>query len=265
MSNIFKNNNNNRFNFLDDSEIIKKTDKKENKEKDNKQTETNKKNYFKNNEKNNGDFKKEYDNNNYHDEALNNYNDFKVIEKKNKKKYTEENKYVFQKPLEESKVTKEINILEEYFPDLSKPKNVILESTKIENEKIYKDLFNMKDVKENIDDVKIEEFIHDGCISIIYDKINRKINYKQGKMNNNYNKFHTQEAMNKIAQFYEKRKNDYINLWGFDSYEETFLFKNYDYEYFDKLDIEYEIEMEKLNEEIQLEKELEKNDDYSYY
>jgi hypothetical protein len=260
MSNIFKSNNNNRFNFLDDSEIIKKNDKKD---KDNKQQETSKKNYFKNNE-NNNDFKKEYTK--HHDEESNNYNDFKVIEKKNKKKYSEENKHIFKKPPEEPIVTKEINILEEDFPDLSKPKSDILESTKSGSEKIYKDLFNMKDEnKENKDDVKIEEFIPDGCICITYDKINRKINYKQGKMNNNYNKFHTQEAMNKIAKFYAKRKNNYINLWGLDTYEETFLFKNYDYEYFDKLDIEYEIEMEKLNEELELEQELEKYDDYGYY
>jgi len=248
MSNIFKNKNstNNRFNFLDDSEIIK--DKKEKK---NDEREINKNNYLKNNDA-------------YHDERTDNYNEFKLIEnKKNKKRFNEEKIYIFKKPIEESVIVKEINILEYNFPDLSNNKSNILEVPKFESEKIYKNLFDVKE--EDKDDFKVEEeFIPDGCICISYDKNNRKINYKQGKMSTSNNKVTIQQVIDNMAQFIEKRKNDYINLWGLNTYEDTFLFKNYDYEYFDKLDIQYEIEMEKLNEEIELEEQLKSIDDYYY-
>ena len=51
-----------------------------------------------------------------------------------------------------------------------------------------------------------------------------------------------------LVDLHERRKEKYIESWGEDEYEKMFMFPNYDYEYFDKLDEKYEKEMEKLEE-----------------
>jgi hypothetical protein len=249
MSNIFKNNNN-RFKFLDESEFIKdkivdKNNKKNN-QKDNliKDNSSLRKNYFK---ENNGDKKNM------------NTNEFNFIENKNERKKNNygDNNVLHKEPVI-IKNNNENIIIKEEFPELSS-KHINLEVST----KIFKKLFDIKEENDkNKDDIQ-EEKIPDGCICISYNKMNRQIEYKQGQMKN-INKITVQETMYKISKFYEKRKQKYIDLWGLDMYEDIFLFKNYDYEYFDKLDIQYEIEMEKLNEEINLEEKLESIDD-SYY
>lgn len=224
MPNIFKNNSNNRFQFLDDSEPTK--DKYNNKSNNNENT---------------------YKNNRQRD---NNINSFKFTENINNKK-----------------VNNEIKIIEEEFPELSSLKqhnfdnNTNTNINKNINTKVYKNLFHCKDEDKNNINYIQEEFIPDGCICISYNKTNGKIEYKKGKLEH-IKKRNTHDVMNDIAKFYEKRKNEYINSWDLDTYEDTFLFKNYDYNYFDKLDIQYEIEMENLNEEIISEEQLENIDDY---
>lgn len=263
MPNIFKNSktdnksivNSNRFNFLDDSEISKEKEKKSEKiiKKEKLKEEDNqlRRNYFKNND-------------NFEEEDSNSFK--RVENKKNRKKFTDDNNYSNKNITEDSeqlKTNNEIKILEEDFPDLTERRiETDLPSNKIETDKSFKNLFNIKEEsKENILIIE-EEKIPDGCLCITYDKINRKINYKYGKMNYINKKKDLQQSMTQVANFYEKRKNDYINLWGQDMYNETFLFKNYDYDYFNKLDLEYDIEMEKLNDEIEQEDELESIDDY---
>jgi hypothetical protein len=54
---------------------------------------------------------------------------------------------------------------------------------------------------------------------------------------------------------HEQRKNDYIRDWGEESYENTFRFINYDYDYFEKLDEEYDIAQ--IDEEYVSDEELE--------
>jgi hypothetical protein len=71
--------------------------------------------------------------------------------------------------------------------------------------------------------------------------------------------------MEKLNILYEKWKSEYIEEYGYDTYEKNYLFEDYDY--FDKLEelqqLEYEDEIERENE---IEKE--ENDyynDYEYY
>ena len=52
-----------------------------------------------------------------------------------------------------------------------------------------------------------------------------------------------------LANLHLKRKEKYINDWGYHEYEKMFISPNYDPEYFDKLDAKYEEEMEKLREQ----------------
>jgi hypothetical protein len=47
---------------------------------------------------------------------------------------------------------------------------------------------------------------------------------------------------------YEKRTEDYINLWGEYEYDKVFLFPNYDYNYFDRLDWEEREKEKKVNQ-----------------
>jgi hypothetical protein len=53
------------------------------------------------------------------------------------------------------------------------------------------------------------------------------------------------DALDELLALHEKRTNDFIDTWGYEEWERTFRFPNYDYEYFDKLDELYEEELEK--------------------
>jgi hypothetical protein len=54
-------------------------------------------------------------------------------------------------------------------------------------------------------------------------------------------------VLDALANLHENRRQEYINNWGEDEYEKMFIFPNYDYDYFDKLDEKYEEEQRKLN------------------
>ena len=54
------------------------------------------------------------------------------------------------------------------------------------------------------------------------------------------------DIINALVELHEKRTEEYINMWGYDTWEKMYRFPNYDYGYFNKLDELYE-EME--NEE----------------
>jgi len=69
------------------------------------------------------------------------------------------------------------------------------------------------------------------------------------------------DILKKLVDLYNIWKTDYINKWGYDDYDRTFRFPNYDYEYFDKLDEIYEYEQFKLMEK-EMEKEREAEIEY---
>ena len=48
------------------------------------------------------------------------------------------------------------------------------------------------------------------------------------------------DIINALVELHEKRTEEYINMWGYDTWENMYRFPNYDYEYFDKLDELYE-------------------------
>jgi hypothetical protein len=67
------------------------------------------------------------------------------------------------------------------------------------------------------------------------------------------------DVLEHLVYLHEKRKKEYINNWGEDEYNHTFLFPDYEYGYFDRLDEEeYERNVEEyINENTY--------DDYDYY
>jgi len=48
-----------------------------------------------------------------------------------------------------------------------------------------------------------------------------------------------ENAMISLVKLYNKRKDEYIAMWGEETYEKVFLFPNYDYDYYDYDDDEY--------------------------
>jgi len=63
------------------------------------------------------------------------------------------------------------------------------------------------------------------------------------------------EILDHLAYLHEKRNNEYIQSWGQDEWDNMFLFPNYDYHYFEKLDEIYEKNNPEFNED----------DEYGYY
>ena len=57
-----------------------------------------------------------------------------------------------------------------------------------------------------------------------------------------------ENAMNSLVKLYNKRKDEYIAMWGEETYENVFLFPNYDYNY-DYDEDEYEDEYEDYNDD----------------
>ena len=65
------------------------------------------------------------------------------------------------------------------------------------------------------------------------------------------------DVLNALCELHEKRTTKYIELYGYDNWEKMFIYKNYDYQWVDKLDEQYEREIE---EEIMTEMSFIEND-----
>lgn len=127
-----------------------------------------------------------------------------------------------------------------------------------------------EDVKTSIDEVEI---VKPGCVCIKHDiKTNQPVwIYGDGclKINTNNENLHSDNldaeedpvyVFERLVTLYQNRKNEYINKWGYDEYEKMFLFQNYDYEYFDKLDENFEREFSNHYYKVNV-----NNNDYDYY
>ena len=208
-----------------------KTDKRESLEKNERVTSNTK---YDDNKK-----RQEYSNNN------NNNNNNKFIDEKEKKVKEEQKKII---------------INDCNFPILSNEK--ISEKT---SENVSGKLNFIDKVKTEIkveEEILNEEYIPPGYLVIKRDRNTNKIIRKYGEIPDYFNKkeITPSEIIDKLVYLYEKRKEEYITLWGEEEYERMFLFNNYDYHYFDKLDLQYEEELKKLNYEEQ--KFFNDNNDY---
>ena len=102
-----------------------------------------------------------------------------------------------------------------------------------------------------------------GWLLIKKDPITNKIVHKYKKGNSNNEKYLEKELsndlinnnriINTLVDLYDKRREEYISLWGYDDWEKMYRFPNHDYEYFEKLDELYE---EELLEEVEHEEEI---------
>ena len=65
------------------------------------------------------------------------------------------------------------------------------------------------------------------------------------------------ETFDALAELYDSRDNEFIDTWGYEEWERTFRFPNYDYNYFDRLD---ELADEELEAEENAQDELNEMD-----
>jgi len=104
-------------------------------------------------------------------------------------------------------------------------------------------------IKEEIEDIK-EDYVEPGWVQIKRNPITNKIITTYGPSTIFENKEVETEheiglrIVNSLVALHEKRTKKYIDMWGYDDYEKQFLFPNYDYGYFDRLDEAYEYQME---------------------
>jgi len=92
-----------------------------------------------------------------------------------------------------------------------------------------------------------------GCVCIKYDKVTKNTIWIYGKNTNSITNEKKSLEENedprvifqRLVNLHQGRKYDHISKWGIDEYEKMFLYQNYDYEYFDKLDEQIEKDMEK--------------------
>ena len=114
------------------------------------------------------------------------------------------------------------------------------------NEKTnFLDIIKMNNNIKHDDTNNEDNIIPPGCVCIQYDKDSKKLVWTYGdeikKVNDAISiEDECQEqpftVMERVSKLYRNRRNDYINKWGIEEYDKTFMFQNYDYDYFDKLD-----------------------------
>ena len=136
------------------------------------------------------------------------------------------------------------------------------------NKKYYSKLLNITEDISLINDNYNEKIVFnedgenvpDGCICIKFDKKENKIKWNYGKElnSNSTNNKKTIESVNddydnpyvvmsRLIKLNKIRRNDYIRNWGIDEYEYMFMFPNYDYEYYNKVDEVYDYDFESDN------------------
>jgi hypothetical protein len=144
------------------------------------------------------------------------------------------------------------------FPELGKQTNItkpiqnkhFIDIVKNQNDA----LLNENEIQETNDDIPPP-----GCVCIKYDKLSKKTVWVYGK-NTNSSSYENPNLENKdddsyavmqrLVNLHQNRKYDHIRKWGIDEYNKMFMYQNYDYEYFDKLDDENEKNMVKYYQDI---------------
>lgn len=98
----------------------------------------------------------------------------------------------------------------------------------------------------------ISNYVKPGWVEIKRDPSNKtKIIYTYGEstiQEKTENKTNEHQVLLALANLYKKQTEEYINMWGYDNWEKLYRFPNHDYEYFERLDEELEMEELELEE-----------------
>lgn len=158
----------------------------------------------------------------------------------NKTSKSKEEKSKEEKPKEEKLITGE------NFPKLSDNKpiqsNLLEDKSYIEKVKTVKPLFTdqVSHIKPGWIEIKREH------------KTKKIITTYNNDLNdsNNENNESNKNILTALVHLYNKRKNEYIDLWGYDQWEKMFISPTYDYEYFDRLDEKYNEEQNEIDDYV---------------
>ena len=116
-------------------------------------------------------------------------------------------------------------------------KNVTIPNNEINDEEIF-------DENENDNDNDNDKIVPPGCLCIQYDKLTKQEIWSYGDNISISKETNLEDepvvVFQRLIDLYRVRKHEYINRWGIDEYDKMFMFQNYDYDYFDKLDEETE-------------------------
>ena len=166
------------------------------------------------------------------------------------------------KRLEEEK---QKNLSIESFPELVKSSTTITNNNNMPSflEKITTKVEKKEEYKS--EKQFLTETLKPGWALFTFDKEQNKISMIENRIIINEQKTLseldiTYKVFDALVNIHKNRREEYINNWGEDEFEKTFIFPNYDYEYFDKLDEKYEEDMRKYNNTVGGE-----YDDYYYY
>lgn len=153
-------------------------------------------------------------------------------------------------------IPKKLEINESNFPGLG---NNISKQNSVTNNTIQPTSFLDKLNTENVEIEKLQPENNQYKLEPGWVEFKRDL--KTGRILTNYNKkkvknINFTEVLDYLVSLHEQRKKEYINNWGEDEYEKMFLFPNYEYGYFDRLDEEEEYETYSEDNEYE---------DYDYY
>ena len=151
------------------------------------------------------------------------------------------------------------------FPSLTTPieKNTISTNNINTNITTYIDKLKIEQIHNTDVD---EKYIQPGWI-VIEKNTNNKTVFNRNKHDEHKDKHKKEEdydcnqIIDNLIYNHTKFVDNYIESWGEDEYEKIFLFTNYEYGYFDRLDQEYEEYMEEL-EQQKMEQQHEIEDEY---
>jgi len=177
-------------------------------------------------------------------------------------RYTD--KYIGGDQFDRNKQNQELRIkaaaaLQLEFTDENFPSIMLSSTNKAKPDLNYTDLFASLSNTEQPVDVVVEhniETLAPGWASLKKDPTSNKIVWRENKSNNmdpvekSENEIAT-ETLNALVELYNRRDEEYIDTWGYEDWERTFRFPNYDYDYFDKLDelADYELEQDENNQD----------------
>jgi hypothetical protein len=143
---------------------------------------------------------------------------------------------------------KPIRFTENDFPELcSDVKNTDHFQKEKQQEKPNEEMSFIEKIK-HVEDVKIDvdeeyERLRKGSVLLKFDKNTRKTIIKSKSTTDQYvddieqKTFTPYEIAVQLGIKYERYKQYYIDMFGYDEWDYRFRYQNYDYEYFDKLDL----------------------------
>jgi hypothetical protein len=157
--------------------------------------------------------------------------------------------------LRDENVKKDIILVAEDFPELCAPKlinntliNLVSFSDKLKTEIKHEEKINL-----DIDiDLELKN-LKPGWTLLKYDTESRKIiiKTKDCTLLKSQVKSDNEKIYDSLVDLHKKQTEDFIELWGYDEWEKTFIFPNYDYEYFDRMDQLYAEEEEEEERKLE--------------